>query len=201
MLILICSSCAVGQKIKYHDIHLDIKNNGMHSIAISVLDNRPYVVDGEKDMSYIGTFRGGWGNPFDVFTESENALAQDMAVVLCDSLNKNGYQATPLSPVKGEKKEKAIERLLKSNSDRLLLLTINEWYSSTYQNTGLFYDVSLAVMDKNGEVQAESKVKGEDDLGGDFWNPPANAKARVPEAYKQKLESLINDDSIVEALK
>jgi len=198
---LFCFGCAIGQTIKYHGITLDIKSSGTNSIAVAALDNRPYVMSGEKDMSYIGTFRGGYGNPFDVSTESENALAADMTVVLCESLNNHGYQAAPLPPVKGEKKEQATERLIQSNSDRLLLLTINEWYSNTYQNTGLFYDVHLAVIDKSGKVLAESTVKGEDDLGGSFWNPPAHAKEKVPEVYKQKLESLINDDSVSSALK
>lgn len=193
--------CAVGQGIKYHDVGVSLNSQGTSTVAVSTLDSRNYVTDGEKDPSFIGTFRGGFGNPFDVSTESENPLAKDMTMEICSSLGTAGFTATPVILAKGDAKEEAVAKLKGTAADRLLLLTLREWRSDTYQNTSLYYDADLVVMSKNGDVLGQSSTKGEDDLGGSAWNPPANAKEKVPQAYKKNLEALLNDESIMNALK
>lgn len=195
-----CLGCAAGQRIKYNNVGLDIKNQGIYAVAVATLDSRQYVVNGEKEPSYIGTFRGGWGNPFDVTTESNNTLSKDMTNEICASLNEKGYQTTPIYLTKDDTKEHAISKLKGASADRLILLTLHEWYSDTYQNTSLYYDAELNVMSKEGNVMGQSSIKGEDDLGGSF-NPPANAKEKVPQAYKKNLETLLNESSVINALK
>jgi hypothetical protein len=49
-------------------------------------------------------------------------------------------------------------------------------------------------------VVGESRVKGEDNLGGDFVNPPGHAKKVVPAAFKAKLEQLLGDPAVALAL-
>src|SRR3972149_101380 len=102
ILIILCASlflggCAVGQKIGYHDAELAINASGNTMIAVTSLDGRPYVKSGEKDKTYIGTFRGGFGNPFNVSTESQKPLADDITSVICASLQKKGFACTPIS--------------------------------------------------------------------------------------------------------
>lgn len=193
--------CDVGYKIQYNNIGLDIHDQGTCAVAVSTLDSRKYVVNDQKDPSYIGTFRGGYGNPFNVNTESENALAKDMTKEICAALNKKGYTAKPILLTKGDTKDAAISKLKATRAARLILLTLHEWYSDTFFNTSLYYDADLVVMSDNGDILGQSSVKGTDDLGGSFWNPPAHAKEKVPEAYKKNLEALLNDDSVVKALK
>ena len=55
--------------------------------------------------------------------------------------------------------------------ERAVLLTLREWKSDTYMNTTILYDVTLSVLDRSGQVVGESRLKGEDNLGGDFVNP------------------------------
>jgi hypothetical protein len=82
--------CAVAQKIRYHDAELTINASGNIMIAVTSLDGRPYIKKGGKDKTYIGTFRGGFGNPFDVSTESHKPLADDITSGICASLQKKG---------------------------------------------------------------------------------------------------------------
>src|SRR5512136_1091142 len=71
------TSCVVGQKINYVSANPEASFKGSMAVAVAVWDNRPYVLNGEKPSTYVGTFRGGFGNPFNVNTESGQPLAQD----------------------------------------------------------------------------------------------------------------------------
>lgn len=201
VLVLFLGGCAVGQKIPYHNAGLELDASGNIMVAVTAQDSRSYVKDGEKDRLYVGNFRGGFGNPFDVSTESGKPLADDMTSVICASLVRKGFNCTPVSVAPNELQAQITDKLKATNAKSMILLTINEWLSSTYQNTGLTYDLVLTVMDNQGAKLAEKKLKGEDELGGSFWNPPGHAKSAVPEAYKKKLELLLNDAAVMNALK
>jgi len=198
---LVLGGCAVGQQIRYHDAQPELSASGNSMVAVTSVDHRPYIKDGEKDKNYVGNFRGGFGNPFNVSTESGKPLADEMASVICAALKKKGFGCTQVSAEPNDPQEQIISKLKATKADNLLLLTMNEWMSSTYQNTGLTYDVVLTVMDQQGARVAEKALKGEDGLGGSFWSPPAHAKEAVPEAYRKKLELLLNDPAVINALK
>jgi len=199
--VLFLAGCAVGQTIQYHVAELELKSSGNTMVAVAAVDNRPYIKDGEKERTYVGNLRGGLGNPFNLSTESGKPLADDMTSVICASLKKNGFACTPVSVGPNEPQSQIKNKLQATNASSLLLLSINEWLSSTYQNTGLTYDLVLTVMDKQGARLAEKKLRGEDELGGSFWSPPDHAKEAVPVAYKKKLELLLNDPAVINSLK
>jgi hypothetical protein len=201
VLVLFLGGCAVGQKIRYNDAGLELNASGNIQVAVATQDCRAYVKDGEKDRMYVGNFRGGFGNPWDLSTESGKPLADDMSTVICASLEKKGFACTPVSVEPNESQIQITSKLKAANAKSMILLTINEWLSSTYQNTGLTYDLVLTIMDNQGSKLAGKSVKGEDELGGSFWNPPAHAKDAVPQAYKKKLELLLNDAEVISALK
>lgn len=193
--------CAIGQKIRYNDLPLELQATGKYIIAVSVYDNRVFIKNGEKDPSYIGTFRGAFGNPFDAYTESGKALAEDITGVICESLKKKGYKITPVIIAPKSPQDQIINRLKEARANRLLLLTLKEWRSDTYQNTTLYCDISMQIMNNMGKKMAEASEKDEDELGGSFFNPPSHAKNAVPEACTKKLESLLNSPLIINALK
>jgi hypothetical protein len=200
-LLSLLSGCAVGQKVRYHDADLELDAAGNSPVAVASLDNRPYVKNGEKDKDYAGNLRGGFGNPFNLTTESGKPLADDMASVICAAFKKKGHSCTTVSLEPKEQKAQIVDKLKATNAKKLLLLTINEWLSSTYQNTSLTYDLDLTVMNESGASLAAKNAKGEDELGGSFWSPPAHAKEAVPLAYQKKLESMLNDPAVSKVLK
>ena len=201
ILILIgCLGCAGGHKIKYHDIIVNLHNEGSRTLAVAVLDQRNYVVNGEKDPSFIGVFRAANGNPWDVFTESNQPLAEDMAMVLCSSLNDYGYKTIPVLQLNNATMDQVLDKLRETKAEGFILLKISQWVSDTSINTIIWYYVELLAMDKDGNVIGKSAVKGEDDLGGSFMDPSAYAKKEVPKLYENTLEILFNNSSIVSAL-
>lgn len=198
---ILTSGCAVGNKYAYHDMVANIGATGTKTVSMATHDRRPYVVDGEKRPDFTGTQRGGFGNPFDVSTETGKALAEDMTAVMSASLAKNGFKTVPVTTLHSENPAAVMEKLKKSGGDLSLLLKIDEWISDTYTNVGLRYDATLSVFDKDCSLIAEKRIKGEDNLGGSAWNPPAHARKAVPEAFVKKIEELFNAPEISKAFR
>lgn len=198
--LLFSSGCAVGNKYNFRDVVADISYPGKAAVAVAVHDQREYVKSGAKPASFAGVQRGGFGNPFSVTTRSGRPLADDIAEVVAVSLAKKGYKAVSVTVSPSDPQNAVLARLKGGGSSRMILLTLNEWKSDTYQNVALRYDVRLKVFDKNGNVLAEKKIDGKDNLGGSAWNPPAVARREVPRALKEKLERLLNSPNIAKAL-
>ena len=69
------SGRAVGNKYRFAETREDINVAGQKSIAVASVDKRHTVVVGESPPEYVGMQRGGFGNPFNVTTESDLPFA------------------------------------------------------------------------------------------------------------------------------
>jgi hypothetical protein len=200
ILIVFLAGCAVGNKHAYHNVNADIAVAGTTKVAVATHDQRNYVKTGDKQPDFVGLQRGGFGNPFDIKTVSGNALAQDFTETICRSLASKGFQTAPVIVNYSETSFTVLADLKKAGGYRLILLTLNEWKSDTYNNTALIYNAKLEVFDENGNPIAQNSISGRDNLGGSVMNPPAHAKKVIPVAFKEKIESLLNYKDISEAL-
>jgi hypothetical protein len=72
-----------------------------------------------------------------------------------------------------------------------------EWHD---EDVALIYDLTLLVFDCTG-VTLVKRIQNRDNLGGNTWNPPSDARATVPKAFKPKLEVLLDDPSISAAIR
>jgi hypothetical protein len=200
LLAFIFAGCAVGNKHSYSIARPELAPQGSRAVAVAAQDARSYVVSGEKTPDYVGTQRGGFGNPFNVLTQSSKPLAEDFAATVSESLARKGFKSTTVKvAVSGTPNIRALAAQAKS--ERVALVLIHEWKSDTYQNTALSYDVTLQVYDSAGKRLAENRITGRDDLGGSAWNPPSHARSAIPVAYKKKLEDLFAADAIVKSLR
>ncbi|EFI33481.1 conserved hypothetical protein [Desulfonatronospira thiodismutans ASO3-1] len=188
--------CAFGNKHSYHDAIANINIENTIAVAVTAHDQRAYIVSGNKDPDFVGLQRGGYGNPFDVKTESGNSLADDMSKSLANSLVERGFEVQYISVSSNMDKDSVIDKLKEKGSDRLLVMTINEWKSDTYNNTALIYDMKVSILDGAGMQLASNSIKGRDNLGGSFINPAGHAKQVIPKAFTDKIELLINDKEI-----
>lgn len=68
---LACFLSACFPKYRYDRMNVALNRAGSGSVAIAVLDQRPYVRSGEKDPSFVGIMRGGYGNPFSLYTSTK----------------------------------------------------------------------------------------------------------------------------------
>lgn len=194
------SGCAVGVKHDYASSRPQLEVSKATKLAVGTQDRRPYVLNGKKESNFVGISRGGFGNTFNIATESGTPLADDFSKVIVATLKAKGIQAefVALMP-KSERKD--VERvLIKDGNGKGILITLNKWQTDTYTNTLLIYDVTVEVLDKNGAVLAKNIIQGTDNLGGSAFNPPAHSRQATPEAYKKKLEKLLNDPDVIKAL-
>jgi len=195
----LCCGCAIGVKHNYADAVPQLTVSGPGTLAVATHDQRPYIVSGDTGPAFVGLSRGGYGNPFQVQTESARPLAEDMTRVMCRALNAKGFQCVPVIVAAPDRSDEVQRQLQAVAGNLALLLVLHEWKSDTYINTALTYNVTLSVLDSRGAVIVKIDMKGVDDLGGDFWNPPAHARTAVPTAFKQKLEELLDHPEVLAA--
>jgi len=200
-LAVLCGGCAVGVKHKYDHQELDLGVSSAESVEVGVLDQRPYVLDNDKSPSFVGLSRGGFGNPFNVNTESGNPLATDMGTDIVSSLQASGVKAKQmdLAPTLGP--DEARQKLVGSGAERAVLITLLEWKADTYQRVWLHYDVSIDVFNREGQTLATSQRSGEDNLGDGGMDPPSHSRKAVPPAFKAIVEGLFHDPAVAAALK
>jgi len=192
--------CAVGNHQQYSGQVPDLKMTGQRSVAVAVVDNRPYVVNGDKDPDFVGVQRAGFGNPFDVGTDSRKPLAADLSANVVAALKQRGVATEAVVVKPGTPSDAALNAAAATGKERALVLELREWKSDTYTNTALIYDVEAKVCDATGKPLAAATKQGNDDLGGNFMDPAGHAKDAVPPAAKAILEGLLNDPGIVAAL-
>jgi hypothetical protein len=199
--LVLVSGCAVGRKHVYDSGVPRLQQGGVTSVAVAVHDRRQRVLTQKDDPNVSGVMRGGFGNPWDVTTESGQPLAEDFALTIRRALAKRGYRVAAVGTVHSQSPEDVLRALARTGAARSLAIQITVWKSDTYIDTDLTYNLSATVLDPAGLVVGQATVNGQDALGGDFIDPPSFAESAVPKAYIAKLEALLNHPTIVHGLK
>jgi len=184
VLLLVITSgfgCAVGNVYDYRSAPVILPVQGNFSVSLKVDDLRPYVTNGDKEASFIGLRRGGYGNPFNVTTASGEPLADDIVVALSQALENAGYRLNGSDGI-----------------DRQLTLTIREWKSDVFSNLKIIYDVDLVVHDSVGQQLGKSTIAGEEAAGGGAMMGQHNESVR--RAFEAKMSQLFADPEIKAAL-
>lgn len=193
--ILLLSGCVVGRKHDFQQANAVLDYHG-EPVAVGVQDLRSYIVSGDKDDDFAGLARSGYGIPYDIGTESDRPLAQEMADVFAVALRSSGATAkiVSLSPKMG--RTEVIRAMTSAGTGRSLLLSVREWKTDTYGATGLEYDLELEALNAQGQVLAKQVTSGEEELGGSAWmfDPQSHAQEVAPQAFRQKLEQLYSGD-------
>lgn len=195
------SGCAVGNKHQYAESVPSIKVQTAKSLAVGVLDKRVAIMNKSKTEDFVGVQRGGFGNPFDVTTASGKPLATDITTAVTTALRQDGANVREVPLASSLQEMDALKTIVMEGSDRGVLLTLTEWKADTMTNTALHYDVRLAVFDPSGKILSTNEIRGNDNLGGSFMNPPEHAKAALPVAFKTKMETLFSKPEIGAALR
>jgi hypothetical protein len=169
------------------DFQLTVPFQG--SMAVTVLDARPDVVNGRRKETFIGLTRTFYGLPLPYHTRSKKPFAQDLAALLSQSLQQE-TKIIVASPAAG--RQAALEALGKSGAERLILLEIRDWWSDTLFKTDLHYDLLLTILDAQGRELGSSSAKGDDGLGGHG----TNQQPLIDAATRRILETLFADKAV-----
>lgn len=200
VLIAAATGCAFGQKQSFSNVQVTVSHRGTGTIAVAGQDHRPYVLSGDSPPTYVGTQRGGFGNGFDVTTKSGAPLALEFGEILRRSLSAKGYKVTLVVAGFRRSREQTKTALAQTKASRLILLSVIDWATDTYNGTDLSYNLVLEVMDASGRVLARSSVVGEDRLGSSLFDPQSVAREEAPKALATKLGILINEPKVAAAL-
>lgn len=184
--ISILSGCAVKQKValEYEAQKPSGVSESYPAVSTAVNDVRAYVVSGEKPGSYIGTYRGGFGNPFNVNTKGNVALSQLLENDLNEELKALGFVG--------------------ANGDKTLVVDISEWKFDAYQNAKFDYMLHVKVVDSAKTTVAQSDVVGKGIfIQGTFMGGgKAGVERDMPKLYSDVIKQIVRENKdILEALK
>ncbi len=193
------SGCAVGNSHRYDLGDAELTLETQKSVAVMTIDLRPYILDGDKEPTFVGLQRGGYGIPFNVSTRSGRPLSKDMTISIVDAMKKSKVDAFGVNAPDEPTRALARQLLLKENADRLVLFQLREWKADTFINTALIYDVTLEVLRGDGTSLTKKDLAGRDNLGAALV--PADARVNTERAFKGKLEQLLNDPEVAAALR
>jgi hypothetical protein len=185
---VLLGGCA-GQKLAYGDIVARVDASGTAPVAVAAHDQRKLITSGQESPTFVGRMRSQH-HIAGVNTASGKPLGDDLTTVLATSLAAKGFKAIPVVVSHSERPEAVTQRMVLMRVDRDVVLTVAEWRTDTYFKTQLFYELDLKVLDSSGKVLAQRRLAGhEDEMSG---------SAR--DAFRQKLELLINDPEVTQAL-
>lgn len=179
----------------YRSVVANVPVSGSGQVGIATHDQRSYVVSGRKTPDFVGIIRGGFGNPYDLATDDGRPLADGMTEAIANSLKPKGFRPVPVSVAPSDSPAQAREKAVKAGGTRTVLLTLREWRSDAMYRTGMDYDVTLSVLDGGGAVLAEKRLQGSDNLGG-----ASGARDAAIQAFRTKLETLLGDPAVAQAL-
>jgi len=197
----IAGGCAVGVKHPYHDVAAELKYPVRGTIALAAHDRRPDVVTGVKSESFAGVQRGGYGNPFDVVTESGQPLAKEFQNAIAGALTRAGAKVVRVDVGPTVQPVEARRQLVATGANKSVLLTLQEWRVDSYINVNLDHDVLLTILGPQGQVLATGGLKGADRIASSAINPVAASIEAVRPAYRRKLEELFATPAVANALR
>ena len=176
--------CVAGQTldIDYQPTTELVAPDGSTAVLVTVEDQRPFVVSGDKGPYYVGHYRAGFGNPWDVTTEGREPLADIIEADLVEELEALGFMT------EGEGRKMAV--------------TINDWNFDGYQNGHIWYDIAIVLTEADGTELYTGSI--EDDVGvtGTLSGIKGGMERDMPQIYRAVILRMVRDnDALMAALK
>jgi hypothetical protein len=202
---LLLGGClAVGQAFNLAQVVAALVAAGGGAVAVAALDKREWIRGKAKPPFFAGTLRGGFGNPFDVVVAGRIPLSDAFSQAIAASLKAKGFQPQAVTTAIDDTDDQARQKLAATGAGKALLISIDKWQSDTMTNVAMHYLLAATVLDAGGNPLASHTITGaedgKDNLRGSVMNPAGYAKKAVPEAFRDQIERLLNDEAIVKAL-
>lgn len=154
-------------------------------ILIQVVDKRPDVLSKKVNPTYVGMMRGGFGNPFNMNTESGQPLANDVAIAINNGFRNSGIKSDIFNGSSPNSQNKS--------KYRRLVLAIYEWECDYFKTADFKYNLALSVVDANGEVLASVTNLNIDEKNITVQSPI--------DAGRSALSNIMHRESIINALR
>lgn len=199
------------------DVNIPLQSHGVGTVGVGVHDQRPYILRLDRTPAFVGFALIGDQGPQDVETVTRRPLADDWNAVIARSLRARGYDAQPVVIAAIDTPATAQRKVHGLGTRSSILITMRDWKFITTSTTKLYYDLTLRVVDRDGNLLAEKSEKGEENLAEAAPEPSARsdgglnpdspvarmkrAQAVMPIVFQAHLERLLNDPKIVAAIR
>jgi len=179
LLLIGFAGCAVKQKVELSYIAPESSPilDRYPKVNIIVNDKRPYVLSGEKPASYIGTYRGGFGNPFNVNTKDLVALSLLIQNDLTEELVALGFNQEKYSA-------------------KTVVVDILVWKFDAYQNAYFNYEFNIDLLDVEKTILVHTHVKNNVKIEGTaFGGGKAGVERDMPIIYSKIIQRLLRKNA------
>ncbi|ORU91477.1 MAG: hypothetical protein A6F72_02755 [Cycloclasticus sp. symbiont of Poecilosclerida sp. N] len=204
LILIFLSACVLTENTRNKSFNLpalELQGGSASAIVVGILDERPYVLSGEKPAKYIGEFELSMGGPYDAFTRSKRPMANEFTDKLSRLLGHKFPQVKTMYLSIGLSKQEAVDKLLASSASKVVLITLKEWKSHTAIDTSLWFDVQLESFNAKKQLLAYKRTQGHDTFGGAaIAGPITNAKRTLPHAFRQKMQAIFSDSLVMASL-
>lgn len=178
------TGCVAGQYLKLDHNPVEEKNQTTQGkVSITVEDDRNYVLNRNKEDYYIGHYRAGFGNTWDVTTFKKVPLKEQIKSDLTEELSNLGFGG--------------------QDSGVNLSISIIEWNFDGYQNGEFWYEIGIKVLNKNNEVIATDTLKDKIVIKGTVMSGAKGGFEReMPSLYDKIIDNIVRSNTeILDALK
>jgi len=187
----------------------DLNYKVTRPVVVAVIDERGVLAEG-KPPTFIGRAHGTFGIPTDMETypwfvsdkaKKGQTLAQALEERIVIGLNDEGWQLTGANFNKPPTREEAVAILAARNAQRLLLLSVTDWFVSINLNwvTAFNFDwgYKLEVLDSQGNTVTSISDSGRDVVDAKASESPQN---QIKMAYRDRLIKILERPDVRAAL-
>ncbi len=198
-LLLTLGACEGGATYDFAAVDPALTVSSGRTVSVSVIDQRPYVVNGEKSPRFAGTASGRTRETVDINTASGRPLAEELTDVVTRALGRQGISASALPLSKGAPEEVVLTAFRAQGAERLLAVRMYEWQTNANTRVTSHWDMEATVYDRSGGILARRATRGTrpigtTDLRGD------SSRIAIGEVSR-RLSDLLNEPAITGALK
>jgi len=192
-------ACQQGFDYEFAAVDPALTVSSGRTISASVIDQRPYVVNGKESPRFVGTERGRYNNTIDVHTASGRPLAEELTDAVVRALERRGIAASALPLPKGTPEDVALTAFRAQGTERLLAVQMHEWRTKAYTRVTSRWHMEAIVYDRSGGILARRATQGYQPVGAtDVTGDGSEIAIRE---VTRKLSELLNERVITAALK
>ena len=188
----------MGGTHDYATLMLPLSPVAAESVAVAVIDERPYVVNGDESPAYVGTMPGRYRNTVDVKTASGRPLADVVADAVVEAYRRQGVTAAAVPAPKDGGLPAALSAAAATGADRLLVLRIGEWQTNSLLRVEESWQFEASVHDPAGEMLGRRASQGKANAGATGFDEESGEMA--VSALSRRLTYLLNDPDITRAM-
>ena len=187
-----------GGRYDYSALEVPLAVTPTRSVAVTVIDQRPYVVNGDESPAYVGTEYGRYRDIVEVETASDRPLAAVLTDALARALERRGPGATGVTLAQGTGEAEALAALAATGADRLLVVRMHEWQTNATVRVTARWHFEATVHDRSGQQLGRRARQGRETIGTTRVQEETGALAVTDLA--RRLARLLEERSIADAL-